>query len=376
MRHLIIRNLGPLAEADVFLNKINIIVAPQSSGKSCLLKTACFCDWVEKRIQLSQNPDVFKENDVIENRFVDFHRLKGYTQEDSYIEYENDSMRFSYSWKAKRFDFSWKEEGRWKYVCPKISYIPAERNIVAAIPNWFEVNLRNDNIRNFMSDWQEARTVMTLGLPILNLGVSYSYDKRNNTDKVTVGNGKILDFENTSSGLQSLIPLLVHLEFLYSRRFDTEQPKNILRIREEDILRSAIFEEMAKRSLNGGKNPSFRYDNDEMAQKIFENFTSKRIAEIFLEEPEQNLFPPTQGVLAYRLLDWARSDRGGFLFVATHSPYMVTSFLETDNRGDMSLFFNKESEDGRYKVYTASEEEVQKLYDCSIDIFHNLNSLG
>lgn len=222
--------MGPLAEADVFLNKINIIVAPQSSGKSCLLKTACFCDWVEKRIQLSQNPDVFKENDVFENRFVEFHRLKGYTQEDSYIEYENDSMRFSYSWKTKRFDFSWKEEGRWQYVCPKISYIPAERNIVAAIPNWFEVNMRNDNIRNFMSDWQEARTVMTQGLSILNLGVSYRYDKRNNTDKVTVGNGKILDFENTSSGLQSLIPLLVHLEFLYSRRFDTEQSKNILRI--------------------------------------------------------------------------------------------------------------------------------------------------
>ena len=129
-------------------------------------------------------------------------------------------------------------------------------------------------------------------------------------------------------------------------------------------------------NLEGRKNPSPRYDNDEMSQKIFENFTLKRIAEIFLEEPEQNLFPPTQGVLAYRLLDWARSDRGGFLFIATHSPYMVTSFLEKDNRGDMSLFFNKESEDGRYKVYTASEEEIQKLYDCSIDVFHNLNSLG
>ena len=27
-------------------------------------------------------------------------------------------------------------------------------------------------------------------------------------------------------------------------------------------------------------------------------------------------------------------------------------------------------------IYTASEEEIQKLYDCSIDVFHNLNSLG
>lgn len=376
MRHIIIRNLGPLADADVFLNKINIIVGPQSAGKSCLLKTACFCDWVEKRIQLSQKPDAFKENGVFENKFVEFHKLHGYIKEDSYIEYENDSMKFSYSWKTKAFDFSWKEEGRWNYVCPKISYIPAERNIVAAIPNWFEVSMKNDNIRNFMKDWQEARSIMTEEMPILNLGVSYRYDKSNNMDKVTVGDGVVLDFTNTSSGLQSLIPLLVHLEFLYKKRFDSEQSKNVTRILEEEILRSNIFNEMSNRALKGGKNLFHLHDNDKTAESIFRNFTSMKVTEIFLEEPEQNLFPPTQGVLAYRLIDWARGERGGFLFIATHSPYMVTSFLERDNMKDISLFFNKEAENGKYIVRTATEKEVQELYDYSIDVFHNLESLG
>lgn len=376
MRHIIIRNLGPLADADVFLNKINIIVGPQSAGKSCLLKTACFCNWVEKRIQLSQNPDTFKEDGVFENKFVEFHKLYGYIKEDSYIEYENDSMKFSYSWKTKTFDFSWKEEGRWNYVCPKISYIPAERNIVAAIPNWFEVSMKNDNIRNFMKDWQEARSVMTEDMPILNLGVSYRYDKSNNMDKVTVGDGVVLDFTNTSSGLQSLIPLLVHLEFLYTKRFNTEQSKNVARILEEEILRSDIFNEMSNRALKEGKNLFHLHDNDKIAESIFRNFTSMKVTEIFLEEPEQNLFPPTQGVLAYRLIDWARSERGGFLFIATHSPYMVTSFLEMDKMNDISLFFNKEAENGKYVVHTATEKEVQELYDYSIDVFHNLESLG
>lgn len=376
MRHIIIRNLGPLAEADVCLNKINIIVGPQSAGKSCMLKTACFCNWVEKRIQLSQNPDAFKGNGVFENKFVEFHKLYGYIKEDSYIEYENDSMKFSYSWKTKAFDFSWKEEGRWNYVCPKISYIPAERNIVAAIPNWFEVSMKNDNIRNFMKDWQEARSVMTEEMPILNLGVSYRYDKSNNMDKVTVGDGVVLDFTNTSSGLQSLIPLLVHLEFLYKKRFDSEQSKNVARILEEEILRSNIFNEMSNRALKGGKNLFHLHDNDKIAKSIFKNFTSMKVTEIFLEEPEQNLFPPTQGVLAYKLIDWARSERGGFLFIATHSPYMVTSFIERDNMKDISLFFNKEAENGRFVVHTATEKEVQELYDYSIDVFHNLESLG
>ena len=375
MRHIIIRNFGPLVEADVFLNKINIIVGPQSAGKSCLLKTACFCNWVEKRIQLSQNPDDFRNNGVFENKLVEFHKLYGYIKEDSYIEYENDSMKFSYSWKTKAFAFSWKEEGRWNYICPKISYIPAERNIVAAIPNWFEVSMKNDNIRNFMKDWQEARSVMTEDMPILNLGVSYRYDKSNNMDKVNVGDGVVLDFTNTSSGLQSLIPLLVHLEFLYNGRFNSEQSKNISRILEEEILRSAIFNEMSNKALKGGKNLFHLHDNDKMAQSIFKNFTSMKVTEIFLEEPEQNLFPPTQGVLAYRLIDWARDERGGFLFVATHSPYIVTSFLEKDNMNDISLFFNKETENGKYTVRTATEREVQELYDYSIDVFHNLESL-
>lgn len=365
MRHIVIRNLGPLAEADVLLNKINIIVGPQSAGKSCLLKTACFCNWVEKRIQLSQDTDAFKENGVLENKFLEFHKLYGYVKEDSYIEYENDSMKFSYSWKTKVFDFSWKEKGRWNYVCPKISYIPAERNIVAAIPNWFEVSMKNDNIRNFMKDWQEARSVMTEDMPILNLGVSYRYDKSNNMDKVTVGDGVVLDFTNTSSGLQSLIPLLVHLEFLYTKRFNTEQSKNILRIEEEGTLISIIWD-YAKNKSHGEFN----------IEKVYSNFTEMKRTEVFLEEPEQNLFPPTQGVLAYRLMDWARGEKGGFLFVATHSPYMVTSFLEKDNENDISLFFNKESKDGRYVVRTATEKEVQELYDYSIDLFHNLESLG
>ena len=216
-----------------------------------------------------------------------------------------------------------------------------------------------------MKDWQEARSVMTEDMPILNLGVSYRYDKSNNMDKVNVGDGVVLDFTNTSSGLQSLIPLLVHLEFLYTKRFNIEQSKNILRIGEEGTLISIIWD------YANDKNPE-----DFNANEVCSNFTEMKRTEIFLEEPEQNLFPPTQGVLAYRLIDWARDERGGFLFVATHSPYIVTSFLEKDNMNDISLFFNKETENGKYTVRTATEREVQELYDYSIDVFHNLESLG
>lgn len=46
MRHLIIDSLGPLRHVDIFLERLNVIIGPQSSGKSCVLKIASYCTWV------------------------------------------------------------------------------------------------------------------------------------------------------------------------------------------------------------------------------------------------------------------------------------------------------------------------------------------
>lgn len=48
MKHLIVKHIGPLDKIDIELKKVNVIIGPQSSGKSCVLKLACYCTWVEK----------------------------------------------------------------------------------------------------------------------------------------------------------------------------------------------------------------------------------------------------------------------------------------------------------------------------------------
>lgn len=80
MKYLIIRNLGPLKEAMVELKRINVIIGPQSSGKSCVLKTACYCTWVEKRIELTQTADFFAEGNNFLDELERFHKLKGYVK--------------------------------------------------------------------------------------------------------------------------------------------------------------------------------------------------------------------------------------------------------------------------------------------------------
>lgn len=401
MRHLIIRNLGPLKDVDVYFNRLNVVVGPQSSGKSCLLKTASYCAWVEKRIQLSQDFETFGENNLFERKFVEFHKLKGYVSDETFLMYENDTMRFSYTWKTHKFDFSWKES-RWDFVCPKVSYIPAERNMVAAIPNWFEVSMNDDNIRNFMTDWETART-STNKYAILNMGVSYKYDSASRKDKIVMDNGLELDFTNASSGLQSLIPLMVYIHYVYETRFLENKPKSVVRAQEEQILLNRIYNDLfvATGHSNSGKsvqsvddngkirvqasivlskinNNVLSFDTNDNARRcsdIFMNFTSMNTNDVFLEEPEQNLFPPTQSLLIDYLKEMARGEHGGMLFVATHSPYVVTSFIEESEKKDVSLFLSQRLDDGLFKIHTATEEDVQEIYDYSIDVFHNIDSI-
>lgn len=402
MRHLVIRNLGSLAEADVYLERMNIVVGPQCSGKSSLLKSASYCSWVEKRIQLSQNPDQFKEKGYFEKKFVEFHKLAGYTSPDTFLMYENDTMAFSYSWRSGVFDFEWKGN-RWEYVCPKVSYIPSERNIVAAIPNWFEVSLGDNNIRGFMKDWEVARSYSGDGLPILNMGVKYRFDSGSRKDKVVLDNGELLEFTDTSSGLQSLIPLMTYLNYIYVARFEGPTEKSVSREQEEENLMNSLYKkEFIDKGLIAKIEPKYetgengenifvldrllhqvndkylifdKKEDIERFDKIFKNFTGMSVNDVFLEEPELNLFPPTQSLLVDTLVDFAKSRHGGVLFVATHSPYVVTSFIEKKDNSGVRLFLSQSSDNGKYVIRTASGEDVQQIYDYNIDIFHNIENI-
>lgn len=60
---------------------------------------------------------------------------------------------------------------------------------------------------------------------ILGLGMSYVYDKNTETDSVITVDGQQLRMENTSSGLQSLIPQFVYINYLCNGIFQAESKK-------------------------------------------------------------------------------------------------------------------------------------------------------
>lgn len=114
MKHLIIKHTGPISEVDIELQRINLLIGEQSSGKSTINKIACYCSWVEKEISTAQSPILFEANGNFEFRLANFHKLEGFFTPKTYIEYETDVMRFSFSKKEESFRFEWKD--RWAYI--------------------------------------------------------------------------------------------------------------------------------------------------------------------------------------------------------------------------------------------------------------------
>lgn len=314
MRHLVIRHFGPLDEVDINLSRVNLIIGLQGSGKSCVMMTACYCTWVEKRISLRQSAKEFEQGMDFLNTMTAYYRAKGYVHKDTYIRYESDFMEFQYDHGKQLFTHKWNRK-RWNYRRPKVSYVPAERNMVSLVSNWSRLETNYDSILDFKEDWDTARQFIKNERDILGMGVSYEYEEQSGMNSIITSSGKRVDLTSSSSGMQSLIPQFVHLDYLTSGIYKKEKEADERSFSDKQLV-SSLLDILYKRSYkeNSGR------DNVETTvihmegkdyvfydSKVAENFKKEASrflntdhAEIFLEEPESNLFPPTQ----FQLMDW------------------------------------------------------------------------
>ncbi|HCC51349.1 MAG TPA: hypothetical protein DEQ30_04260 [Porphyromonadaceae bacterium] len=318
MKYLKIKNIGPIIDIDIELNKLNIFIGPQSSGKSTITKIACFCSWVEKKITLlNVNQELLSKEGAFAEELVRFHKLTGYLQDDSYIYYESDILKIEYHHSEKSPVFTWKK--RFKYKKGKISYIPSERNIVATIPNWINIKFIDNSTRSFMSDWDEARNAYKEESPlnILNVGAKYFFDGEN--DRVIVNRlNKELELTNTSSGLQSLIPLLVLFDYLYDWIYHNENPESVKDIKDKNTT----DRELEQAVLNSAEHANIQEAKLDILKR---NFKEIHHTSAYLEEPEQNLFPEAQRDLVGELIHFNNLNENHSLTITTHSPYILSS---------------------------------------------------
>lgn len=340
MTHIKIVNVGAIKKVDLNIKKINIFMGPQSSGKSTIAKILCHCQWVEKSCFSNlHNPlKYYQDGTNFYDSLVEYHRLKGYFREGSCIEYSGDYVKIEYNHSQRKAVLTLTGKG---YEYPKISYVPSERNIVAAIPNLEKYNDSNDVILYFMFDWFTSRKAINSQSfqELLNHKLSYQY--RNETDYV-VDDGNELLLANASSGVQSLIPLYLvlyySLETIYSlkRPLSFEQRESVSYLNElysnlvSDSNNGNVGVDEVKKMLKSvGEGYCSKYKDvvslfERLQRQVNEKY-SYSYSSLFVEEPEQNLFPSTQQSFVYWLISLLQKsgNRKNSLLLTTHSPYVL-----------------------------------------------------
>lgn len=380
MRHLTIKNFGPIKDAILELGTVNIITGLQSSGKSCILKVVCYCSYVEKRIELSQRIDEFSAGAAFIKSMTEYYDIANYIHDDTYIGYESSYLKFSYDHSVKKFTMKWKSS-RWKYKRPKVTYIPADRNLVASIPGWSSMPL-DKNMVEFMANWDKARKYLKKENNLLNLGISYIYDSASNSDSIVLENGRPLKLKEGSSGIQSLLPMYVHLDYITKGQYDDKNVKiSYEQVEEKKNLLSMIYSSSYKKNNTDENQITFNiggydygFNNIDEANKfmtVYNNYLNTDHSDIYLEEPENNLFPPTQCQFIKWLVEAIRK-HNDTLFIATHSPYILDELIKQTPKG-LNVFFTHciDKRTSTYSVRQLEDSEIKEMYGNGVDIFFN-----
>ncbi len=337
MAQLIIKNIGPIKDINITLNKVNVIIGPQSSGKSTINKIACFCSWVEKKVSLEQSFDFFLKDDIFINSLIIFHKLDGYLRDNSYIYYKSEILKIEYTHPQKMPNLQWINKSKYKRA--KLSYIPAERNIISIISDWKEVSLPDNNIRNFMSDWNTSRKLHKINNStyISSLDIEYFFDEDKETDYIVNKDGSKISLMSASSGIQSYVPLYILTDYFTKWIYENEEPQSVAS-QEKDLrifskIRNDISSEfnIEENSLSNllGKKPNELNRKEIQIRSFFINkfrcFISNNGTKLYIEEPELNLFPSVQKSVLYYLIHSIQERKEDTVIITTHSPYILYS---------------------------------------------------
>ena len=344
MRKLIIHNVGPIRNVDINLNRVNVFIGPQSSGKSTIAKIVSSCSWVEKEVATMMDENAIADANAFLSLMVDFHKMINYFDEESEVLFETDVIRVSLKGRQKSIQLKDQKAYRREKIC----YIPSERNSVT-LPELQGFEFGQTNLRSFLFDWFNARESYGEDnkTDILDLGVRYFYDPSEikYKDQIEHINGKTyrIPLGSASSGLQSVIPLQIMIQYYSNQYFDLFAEKTsydsevkLRKIRQkltEAIVLQKMFPDEYNTANRGElikKVNGLLHKADAKAVSVLRDFQSEmerltvpERTSFIIEEPEQNLFPQTQMDLLFNIISEIKNERNHKLLMTTHSPYVL-----------------------------------------------------
>ena len=319
MASIRIKNIGPLKDTGVVkLTHIMLVIGEQSTGKSTFLKIVSFCRWLEKKAMLGEYLDKPQHvqfdlfNNWISDGWVaelqEFHSLSNeYFTKDSYFEYKGDAVTIVF----QDFFGSLALTENFEKVRhnTKLSYIPAERNLLSVIPR-IEDKYRSSTFNsmfNFVMEFSEANKRFTRQSPLRLAfadNMEYYHDEYNDYVRlVDKAEESSLQLEYASSGVKAALPLNVIVHYL-----------------------CGIAGSPSKRTPKMvSSNPELSFMDDMRTNRT----NVYNYPQLFIEEPEQHLYPASQAKLVrYIITKFSeaakRTGQPGYVLMTSHSPYILT----------------------------------------------------
>ena len=307
MASLHIKSFGPIVDSTkIELTPLMVLIGRQSAGKSTFMKVLCFCRWIEKKIMVSTDDIVNQYTHY--NRFVkelkQFHRLNDeYFTDETHLMYDGDNITIEYHGVNGNAKILRKKSFAEKRFNTKLCYIPAERNLISAIQNVDKTYkaTERDVLFNFIYEWDEAKIPYTSEHPFkLAATGGFSYVNKSGADVLVREDGSETPAFYASSGMQSVMPM--------------------------DVMANYITERV-------GNNASLSMHERNEISKTDNGHSYRRLeyqsAQLFIEEPEQNLYPESQKLVVLSLVRSLKKalengSEQSMAVVTTHSPYVLS----------------------------------------------------
>lgn len=322
MTSLRIRNVGPIKAGlgngnAIKFDGVTVFTGTQGSGKSTAAKLYSSLSWLEKSLQRGDIEIHEKLGyDYFINDVISFHGLQSYFNEKSYLEYEGQTFRFL----IENQRFSLERLTDVAYDSPKIMYVPAERNFLAAIDRPELISKLPKALKAFLSEYVEAKEHYASEELPLSLGnAMFSYENESKQSFIT-GNSFRINLLHASSGYQSYVPLVIVTKYLSQFVLKSDKAKQSdLSVALEKRLNKELIKLFESTIEKGGEFESIHNAFDALVRR----YTYNSFVNI-VEEPEQNLFPTSQKQALFEVLRAVKDKAGNRLVITTHSPFILS----------------------------------------------------
>jgi hypothetical protein len=316
MSSIKIKNFGPIkegyAENDGFIpiQKYMAFIGSQGSGKSSVVKLITTFSWLEKALFQGREflPNI---NLKFKDTFCANLSIQNYFLKNTYIEYRGVAYIFVYENEYLEI----RENNLGDYLVPKISFIPAERNLISVLENARKVEQLPYSLSWCLEEFDNACVKYSetlISLPINNIDFIYDDIAKS---PIVKGVSYSLKLAQAASGIQSITPMFIVMYYLndFMENQDTEREKN-----SSLATRKEVTEEIDK---IWARNLPVEIENFLM-KKAYSKFRINNLINI-LEEIEQNLFPDSQRAILNKALEFTNNLPDNKLILTTHSPYII-----------------------------------------------------